>query len=166
MVVTARQRSDDTEADWMTRIAMLTGHCGRQFPNRAERSFQAEQGRTRHTTERFLKLVYTAADPIQAEILKDFLASHGIECSVQGLFGWGGRGELAADHYPRIYVLRDQDYARARQLALQMENDHEPRPAWTCGACGESHTGHFLECWKCGASKDGLVAAQQSSQDS
>ena len=80
-----------------------------------------------------------------------------------------------------VYVLRDEDHARAMEVALR----HQPRPeacetcgynltglrdprcpecgtpfhmpptqaAWRCGNCGESIEGQFTDCWKCGAGR-------------
>lgn len=92
--------------------------------------------------------VYLAADPIEAEIVRGLLRAERIECDIFGAMLWSGRGEIAADPYPRI-VLRDpRDEARAREL-LREYRDGTAQPAWTCG-CGEAVPGNFAACWSCG----------------
>ncbi|MGQ0697432.1 MAG: putative signal transducing protein [Panacagrimonas sp.] len=92
--------------------------------------------------------IYLAADPVEAEIVRNLLGCEHIECDIFGAMLWGGRGEIAADPYPRL-VLRDpRDEARAREL-LREYREGSLRPAWTCG-CGESVPGNFAACWSCG----------------
>ncbi|MBR9813670.1 DUF2007 domain-containing protein [bacterium] len=100
-----------------------------------------------------MRCVYSAADPVNAEILKDYLESYGIDIFVDGAHGWGGRGELAADAYPRLFVKKDIDEARAKTLIAQWEAGDDPRPDWTCAACGERLAGSFTDCWQCGAER-------------
>lgn len=97
--------------------------------------------------------VYEASDPINAEIIKDYLQSWGIDVVINGQFGWGGRGDLPANAYPKICVTRDADAQRARELVKQWERGDDPRPAWTCAGCGEHIGGAFSDCWRCGAEK-------------
>ncbi|MGQ0528515.1 MAG: putative signal transducing protein [Panacagrimonas sp.] len=92
--------------------------------------------------------IYIAADPIEAEIVRGLLAAERIECDILGSLLWSGRGEIAADPYPRL-VLRDaRDEAQAREL-LREYREGSLRPAWICG-CGESVPGNFAACWACG----------------
>lgn len=93
--------------------------------------------------------IYVAADPIEAEIVRNLLQGERIACDVFGALLWSARGELAADAYPRV-VLRDaRDAPQARELLAEYRAAH-PRPDWTC-ACGESVPGNFAACWACGA---------------
>lgn len=100
-----------------------------------------------------MKQVYEASDPVNAEIVKDYLVSHGVDAIVQGAFGWGGRGDLPANAYPRIYVIRDAQAGYARTLIDMFESNEEPRPAWTCPQCGERLAGQFSDCWQCGTER-------------
>ena len=98
-------------------------------------------------------LVYLAADPIEAEIVRNLLAAEHIEVDVLGSMLWSGRGELAADPYPRL-VLRDpRDEARARELLAEYRRGGEATAGlspWNCD-CGERVPGNFAVCWSCGA---------------
>lgn len=92
--------------------------------------------------------IYLASDPIEAEIVRNLFASERIECDIFGAMLWGGRGEIAADPYPRL-VLRDpRDTVRARELLAEYRASGSA-VAWTCG-CGESVPGNFAACWSCG----------------
>jgi len=94
--------------------------------------------------------IYIAADPIEAEIVRNLLATERIECDVFGSMLWSGRGELAADAYPRLMLRDARDEARARELLAEYSSSSaRPQPSWTC-ACGESVPGNFAACWSCG----------------
>lgn len=96
-----------------------------------------------------MEVLYQAADPIEAEIVRGLLAAERIEADVFGSQLWAGRGELAADPYPRI-VLRDP---RDRERALELLGEYRAAQTtlcWTC-ACGEAVPGNFAACWACGA---------------
>ena len=96
--------------------------------------------------------IYLAADPIEAEIVRNLLAAERIESDVLGALLWSGRGELAADAYPRILLRDARDETRARELLAEYASSASGRAseAWTC-ACGESVPGNFAACWACGA---------------
>lgn len=92
--------------------------------------------------------IYLAADPIEAEIVRNLLATERIQVDVFGSLLWSGRGELAADAYPRI-VLRDpRDEERAHELLAEYRRGGIA-PSWTC-ICGEAVPGNFAACWACG----------------
>ena len=99
-------------------------------------------------------VVYLAADPIEAEIVRNLLTTERIACDVTGSLLWSGRGDLAADAYPRV-VLRDpRDETRARELIAEYGNRTTPMAdeaaSWSCSACGERVPGNFAACWACG----------------
>lgn len=96
-----------------------------------------------------MRQVYLAADPIQAEIIKDYLAGHGIEAVVQGAMLWGGRGDLPLDAYPSIWVVRDAQAERARRLVMDWERRDPDADEWHCPRCGEPLPGEFTLCWRC-----------------
>ena len=94
--------------------------------------------------------IYLAADPIDAEIVRNLLAAEHIECDVLGALLWSGRGDLAADAYPRVLLRDARDEARARELLAEYAaRPATPAAPWTC-ACGESVPGNFAACWSCG----------------
>jgi hypothetical protein len=96
--------------------------------------------------------LYQAADPIEAEILRNYLEAHGIAVVVFGAIAWSGRGELPADSYPRLHLSDPRDEARARELLRQYEHRRHAHGEWRC-ACGESSPVTFETCWSCGGER-------------
>lgn len=95
-----------------------------------------------------MDVLYQAADPIEAEIVRGLLAAERIQTRIFGSLLWAGRGELAADAYPRIVLCDPRDRARALELLDEYHAAPSAR-AWTC-SCGESVPGNFAACWSCG----------------
>lgn len=94
--------------------------------------------------------VYLASNPVNAEIAKDFLGSHGIAAHVRSQYLWGGMGELPADVYPSVWVNNGDDYERARELIGRFESGAIGGHPWDCPNCGERLAGQFDACWNCG----------------
>ncbi len=96
--------------------------------------------------------IYLAADPIEAEIVRNLFAAERIESDVFGSMLWSGRGELAADPYPRIMLRDPRDEPRARELLAEYQaaaSTSATQAPWTC-ACGEAVPSNFAACWSCG----------------
>lgn len=99
--------------------------------------------------------VYTAPDPVNAEIVKDFLESHGVAAEVHGYYLWGGMGQLPVDAYPTVWVRNADDRAEARELVKQFEAGATRRGTpWLCPRCGEQLEPQFDTCWRCGAARE------------
>lgn len=95
--------------------------------------------------------VYTASDPINAEIVKDFLGSHGISAEVRNQYLWGGMGDLPANVYPTVWIHQPEHYPDARKLIADFEaGNTRLGPDWRCTDCGEVLSGQFTACWNCG----------------
>lgn len=100
------------------------------------------------------KPLFLAANPVEAEIVRDYLAAHGIETDVLGNFSWGAVGEVPlAEAYPRLFLRRDADLARALALLRNYESG-STGPAQHCRSCGESSPAGFSVCWSCSAALD------------
>lgn len=100
-----------------------------------------------------MNCIYLVADPIEAEIVRGLLEAERIGCDVLGAMLWSGRGEIAADAYPRV-VLRDpRDESRARELLQIYRSKTCEQADWNCG-CGERVPGNFAACWSCGRTLD------------
>jgi hypothetical protein len=99
--------------------------------------------------------LYQARDRIEAQLLKDYLLFHGVECVVLGDFLSGAAGELPAVQFPTIWLVDDVDEARARQLLDQYQQraQADGQQAWDCPVCGEHSEGNFDICWNCGAER-------------
>lgn len=96
--------------------------------------------------------VYSAADPVEVEILRAYLASHEIDTVVLGSPLWSARGELQADAYPRLLLRDDADEVRARDLLRQYEHRRHAHASWLC-TCGERSPVTFEICWSCGVER-------------
>jgi hypothetical protein len=100
-----------------------------------------------------MQRLYQAADRIEAQVLRDLLARHRVEAQVFGDYLSGAAGELPADIYPTVWVLDDEDLARARELLEAWLRENAERAAarsWVCHGCGELVDGSFDLCWRCG----------------
>ncbi len=101
-----------------------------------------------------MQRVYQAADLVDAQLMLDRLLAEGIECAIQGSYLSGAIGELPADATPSVWVVNDEDAARARQFARTLyAHGAEHSAPWVCTTCGERHGGDFQLCWNCGGAR-------------
>ena len=101
-----------------------------------------------------MKELYQARDPVEAQLLKDFLASYHIETVTQGEYLSGAAGELSALQFPVIWVTDDRDVQRGRELiGFFFEHESAGSP-WCCSQCDENNEGQFHLCWQCGATRE------------
>ena len=94
--------------------------------------------------------VYLAAHPLEAQLVADFLAAHGVHTRQQGAFAWGAMGEIPMpESYPRLYLQDERDRERAQALLREYERGAGPGQR-DCPACGEASPAIFARCWSCG----------------
>jgi hypothetical protein len=98
--------------------------------------------------------LYTAADPMQAHLLRGALEAVGIEAEVRRdtLFSTRGETPVTFDTLPEVWIPDDADLELARRLVAELETK-DPAPAgpmWTCASCGEQVVAQFDRCWNCG----------------
>jgi hypothetical protein len=129
-----------------------------------------------------MKKVYSADNPLLAQLVLGLLQQNGIPAVIQGDALWSARGELpfTPDSAPSVWVTQDEDADRA--LTLIQANLAPANPlncancgynlyglitprcpecgtpfrmlqSWACPACGRTIEGQFTECWKCGTSR-------------
>jgi hypothetical protein len=96
-----------------------------------------------------MKTLYAAADPIEAEILRSYLAEHDIAVQILGAGLWSGRGELPVDAWPRLMLEDEGQRDEARELLRRYEHRRHAQASWSC-ECGERSPVHFEVCWSCG----------------
>ena len=101
-----------------------------------------------------MKKLYQARDRLEAQLLKDFLASHHISSVVQGDYLSGAAGELPALMFPVIWVLDERDVSRGRELIAAFNRRKPEGASWRCTDCGESNEGQFDLCWHCGSGRE------------
>ena len=97
-----------------------------------------------------MHVVYKAADPLEATIIRDLLREAGLSAECLDQMAMGAQGELSANLFPRVAVRWKQEVERARELIADYE--HSPHAAeWRCRHCGEQVAGNMGLCWNCGA---------------
>ena len=105
-----------------------------------------------------MKQLYEAADRIEAQLLKDFLASRHIKTVISGDYLAGGAGELSALQFPVLWVVEDRDLDLASRLLQQFLQSRDKSASdtydWHCQQCGELIEGQFDLCWKCGTPRE------------
>ena len=101
--------------------------------------------------------LYTAADPLQAHVLRGALEAAGIEAEVRGdyLFTTRGESPVTTETLPSVWILDDEDLEAARAVVRDLEQAVADRPVatWKCPNCGELNEQQFDQCWKCGTSR-------------
>jgi hypothetical protein len=99
-----------------------------------------------------MKRLYRARDTLEANLLKDRLATSHIEARVFGEFIGGAIGELPAIHFPEVWV-DNEDLVPAERVLKEFLHPAEDAGRWVCPGCGETVEGQFDLCWKCGTGR-------------
>lgn len=107
-----------------------------------------------------MRRVYTASDLTLATLLLHRLEEHFIRARIFNEHMFSVRLEVPYEAaLPQVWVEREQDYQRAKQLVAEFDAlRHTMKPDTYCGKCGEENPGTFDCCWQCGESL--LTAAQ------
>ncbi len=85
-------------------------------------------------------------------LLKNVLEQSGIACMIRNDLLSGGLGEIPfLECMPELWVIEDEDLARAATLLKNFEEPSRTAAQWRCAGCGELNEGQFAECWQCGA---------------
>lgn len=98
-----------------------------------------------------MKKLYQSKDRIEAQLLKDYLASYHIQTVVKGEYLTGAAGELPVEPFPVLWVLEERDYQRAKELVDHFLAQESAGTDWLCRQCGERNEGQFNQCWNCAA---------------
>ena len=100
--------------------------------------------------------VYTAADPVQAHVLRGALEAAGIDAEVRGdyLFSTRGESPVTFDTLPAVWVVNDDDLEASRAVIAEFErrSANGPVATWKC-VCGEVNEQQFDRCWNCGGGR-------------
>lgn len=98
-----------------------------------------------------MKKLTTADSLILINHYKNILDSEGIAAEVRNQNLSSILGEMPyAETWPELWVHRDTDFDRARQLIDDSITDESPAMDWRCASCGEENERQFAVCWKCG----------------
>ena len=105
-----------------------------------------------------LAKIYTAANGVDAHMLKALLEQEGISAIVRGddVVPLQGGTLLTMEVRPSVWVFDDERRDRAQALADDYGRRAEPSGSvggadagWPC-SCGETVETQFSECWNCG----------------
>ncbi len=101
--------------------------------------------------------IYTAADPMQAHVLRGALEAVGIQAEVRrdSLFSTRGETPVTFDTLPEVWIPADADAELARRVVLELENPPESSSgqSWACPRCSERVEPQFDRCWSCGTAR-------------
>ena len=98
-----------------------------------------------------MRKLYQSKDRIEAQLLKDYLASYHIRTVVKGEYLTGAAGELPVEPFPVLWVMEARDYERAKELVEHFLALESAGADWHCSHCGERNEGQFNQCWHCAA---------------
>jgi hypothetical protein len=87
--------------------------------------------------------------------MQSLLESQGIPTFVKNQFASSVMGEVPfVEVCPQLYILRETDLYRARQV-MELDNpDPERTEAWICPGCGVEIEAQFGACWSCAEKVD------------
>jgi len=101
-----------------------------------------------------MKKLDTFNDIITANIYKAKLESADIDILIKNDYPPGISIALG-NQLPELWVIHDQDLARARKIIQQIDQPVQTNQSyWTCKECGEKLDAQFNECWQCGQLRD------------
>jgi putative signal transducing protein len=94
--------------------------------------------------------IYSAQNLPEAYLLVHLLAQAGIEARVFNENLQGALGNIPfPEAYPQVWLLRENDAARARQVLGEYERRPAQRGTLRCRECGEENPDNFQICWNC-----------------
>lgn len=105
-----------------------------------------------------MKVVFTAENPAQAHIVKNFLDHNGIKTKVHDeIFYIGWDVPRTGSALPTVSVINDEEAQTALELLKTFftdkvelkEDPNQKEQEWKCEQCGEMIEEQFTECWKC-----------------
>lgn len=99
-----------------------------------------------------MRQVFVSQDLVEVEMLKECLERAGIPCTIKNQQTSSFAGGIPfAEVFPELWVLKDDDYGRAKDLLeVRATGSDAAQATWTCSGCGEVHSNEFMACWKCG----------------
>lgn len=103
-----------------------------------------------------MKLVYTHENRLMVGNARGLLEAQGIDVTLRNEYVSGVTGEVPVfDTWPELWVVRDRDYERARNILDAAFSETLEAP-WQCRGCGEQNAASFDFCWRCGADYRGV----------
>ena len=99
-----------------------------------------------------MKKLYVSQSLIDVESRKELLDHAHIPATIKNQRSAMLGGEVPfVEVFPELWVLKDEDFERARTLLEDWERAVPVETTgWACPGCGEVHQKEFTTCWKCG----------------
>jgi hypothetical protein len=99
-----------------------------------------------------MQRLYVSQNLIDVESRKELLDQARIPATIKNQRSAMLGGEVPfVEVFPELWVLKDEDFERARTLLKDWEQAKPLETTqWTCSGCGELHQKEFTTCWKCG----------------
>lgn len=94
------------------------------------------------------QIVYYAANPLEAQLLKGMLESAEIAVRMNENSMLGGVGELPADAIETALKVPIEQFSKARDLLARYEANQQHEIY--CPYCQEQNFSNFEVCWNCG----------------
>ncbi|MFT7470489.1 MAG: hypothetical protein ACI8XU_000378 [Kiritimatiellia bacterium] len=97
-----------------------------------------------------MQKIYTHENVVVLHSVKNILARNDIESFVKNehTIPNGARHGIA-NMFLELWIINDQDFAKASLVMEEQLNNPEPSDPWNCPKCDEENDGSFDFCWKC-----------------
>lgn len=110
-----------------------------------------------------MKKVFSANSLIEAQIVLDLLEHAYISAKLFNQHAQGVVGEIPFTHaYPEVWVVRDEDYQRGRNIVQSFEKTPAELGTVICATCGEENPRNFQLCWHCNAGLEVILHKNNS----
>lgn len=97
-----------------------------------------------------MKHIYTNENSALLHSAKNILAQNDIESFVKNEHtAPNGARHGIENTFLELWVINDQDFAKAATIIEEQVRNPEPKAAWTCSNCSEENDGSFDFCWQC-----------------
>ncbi len=98
-----------------------------------------------------MKHVYTAANLVEAHLVRDLLQQAGIAVHVFNEYAMAAMGDVPmGSAYPQLWISQLHQEQHARAVIAEYEKQPQQTAVKNCFACGEASPGEFELCWNCG----------------
>ncbi len=99
-----------------------------------------------------MRKLYTAADLLEAQLLKLMLCERGLSPVIKNESLQSGLGELPmVELWPEVWVRETRHWQAAVEVLHEFQQ-RDTQGQWVC-ECGESNPCSFESCWSCAESR-------------
>jgi putative signal transducing protein len=113
-----------------------------------------------------MKKVFSANNLMEAHLVLDLLEHAYISARLFNEHAQGVMGEIPFTHaYPEVWVIRDEDYVRGREVVSAYEQTPIETGTIRCPTCGEESPQNFQLCWQCGAGLESVLYKNNTPND-